>query len=189
MTAKLPTAREFLLSGAPTPDDLRVAPLRSHEDPRGAFTELYRDEWDLGPRPPQWNVAHSTPNTLRGVHTHSDHHDYLVTVAGEMVLGLRDSRVGSATFGRVMMLRLEGHDPHMVVIPPGISHGFYFTKPSTHIYGVTAYFVRPEEATCRWDDPDLEFDWPCTDPLLSPKDAEAGSYRAMLSRFSLPEAA
>lgn len=187
MTVKFPSASSVLANGAALPDGVLLTPLQAHRDSRGVFTELYREEWGFGPRPLQWNLVNSVPNTLRGVHTHSDHYDTLICLAGEMVLALRDSRVASTTFGRAIMMSLQGEDPHMVVIPPGVSHGFCFTKPSTHIYGVTAYFVRPEEAICRWDDPDLGFDWPCTDPLLSPKDAASGSYKAMLERFSLQE--
>jgi len=189
MTVEYPTARNLAAANDPLPSGVRIAPLSAHDDERGVFTELYREEWGFGPRPLQWNVAHSVANVLRGVHTHDDHYDYLVLVAGAMVLGLRDSRVGSTTFGRVVMMRLEGGDPHLVMIPPGVSHGFYFSAPSTHVYGVSAYFVRPEQAICRWDDPDLGFDWPCAAPMLSPKDAEAGTYADMLTRFSFVGAA
>lgn len=184
MTVKLPSARSDSAHGAALPDGVLVTPLHAHHDARGVFTELYREEWELGPRPLQWNVAHSVANVLRGVHTHADHYDYLVVAAGAMVLGLKDSRASSATFGSVAMMRLEGKDTQMVVIPPGVSHGFYFPEPSIHIYGVSAYFVRPEQAICRWDDPDLGFDWPCAAPMLSLKDAEAGTYADMLARFS-----
>lgn len=189
MTVKHPTARGLSAANERLPVGVRIAPLSAHHDERGVFTELYREEWGFGPKPLQWNVAHSVANVLRGVHTHGDHYDYLVTVAGSMLLGLRDSRAGSATFGRVAMMRLEGSDPHLVVIPPGVSHGFYFSEPSTHIYGVSAYFVRPEEAICRWDDPGLGFDWPCTAPGLSPKDAKAGTYADMLARFAFEDVA
>jgi dTDP-4-dehydrorhamnose 3,5-epimerase-like enzyme len=29
---------------------------------------------------------------------------------------------------------------------------------------------------CRWDAPELGFEWPCTSPILSAKDRNAGSY-------------
>lgn len=186
MPTHIPAVRSFLSTGADLPGGLLLAPLRVHEDQRGTFAEFYREEWGFGPRPLQWNLVNSVPNTLRGVHTHADHYDYLIIIAGEMVLGLRDSRVGSPSFGWATTVRVTGEDPHIVVVPPGVSHGFFFTKPSTHVYGVTAHFVRPEEAICRWDDPDLGFDWPCTDPILSPRDAAAVSYKDMLARFSLP---
>lgn len=181
LNGKLRPVSAFAGDGAILPNGVRVIALQTHVDPRGDFTELFREEWGLGPRPPQWNLARSAANVLRGVHTHSDHYDYLHVAAGEMVLGLRDSRVASETFGWVAMMRFRADDPHLVVLPPGVSHGFYFPEPSMHIYGVSAYFVRPEAAACRWNDPDLGLDWPCDAPNLSEKDATSGNYAQMLA--------
>ena len=32
-----------------------------------------------------------------------------------------------------------------------------------------------DELGCRWDDPDLDIPWPCTEPLISQRDRELGS--------------
>ena len=44
--------------------------MKTHADDRGTFTEIFRDEWNVGTTPVQWNVVHSNPNVFRGVHVH-----------------------------------------------------------------------------------------------------------------------
>src|SRR6478672_9765909 len=70
----------------PVPRGVEVLPLQAHFDDRGRFTEIYRDEWRLGPRPVQWSMVRSAANVLRGVHVHARHVDYLTMAYGELVL-------------------------------------------------------------------------------------------------------
>src|SRR5271154_4096863 len=127
------------------PDGLKLRALTAHLDSRGDFTELFRDEWELGLRPSQWNLVRSEANVLRGVHVHRKHVDYLTMAAGEMVLGLHDLRPGSPTFRRSSLLRVQAQDPHLVVIPAGVAHGFYFPESASHIYGVSHGFDGTDE--------------------------------------------
>lgn len=188
MSIELAPAGDLAAGAASLPEGLRVVRLSPHSDARGDFIELFREEWSLGPAPVQWNLARSASNVLRGVHTHADHCDFLTMAEGAMILGLRDSRKASPTFGQVIMTRLSSDDPCLVVIPPGVSHGFYFPDGGMHVYGVSAYFQKPEEAICRWDDPDLGMAWPCRTPLLSEKDAQGGTYAQMLQIMDRREA-
>lgn len=151
-----------------------IRPLRSHPDDRGELTEVYRDEWDLGERPVQWNVVTSQPGVLRGVHCHWRHTDALTVVSGELILGLIDLRPGSPTESQAELLRIPALSA-VVAIPVGVAHGFYFEQPTCMAYGVSTYWSTDDELGCRWDDPDLGIDWPCTAPSLSERDRSAGS--------------
>ncbi|MEX0847468.1 MAG: dTDP-4-dehydrorhamnose 3,5-epimerase family protein [Ilumatobacteraceae bacterium] len=148
-------------------------PLRSHPDERGVLTEVFRDTWALGDRPVQWNVVRSEPGVLRGVHCHWHHTDILNVVAGELILGIVDLRPGSPTESRAEMHRIPALSA-VVGIPPGVAHGFYFEEPTCITYGVSAYWSLDDELGCRWNDPDLGLDWPCTAPSLSERDRTAG---------------
>lgn len=64
------------------PDGVALRQLRTHADYRGAFTEIFRFEWDTGVRPIQWNAVESAARTLRGVHVHPRHDDYLILLRG-----------------------------------------------------------------------------------------------------------
>lgn len=169
---------------APLPAGVVVRLLAPHPDERGAFCELFRDSWDPGARPVQWNMVRSSAGVLRGVHAHSRHADHLTIAAGEMLLGLHDLRGGSPSCGQAVMLRLTAEHPRLVTIPVGVAHGFYFPVPSLHIYGVSREFDGSDELSCSWNDPALGFDWPCSAPILSQRDQDAGCLNAMRAVFA-----
>lgn len=166
------------------PAGVVVRPLAPHADERGAFCELFRDSWDLCARPVQWNMVRSSAGVLRGVHVHLGHADHLTVAAGEMLLGLHDLRDSSPSCGLAVMLRLTAEEPCLVTIPVGVAHGFYFPVPSLHIYGVSREFDGSDEFSCHWDDPALGLDWPCSAPLQSQRDRDAGSLSAMRAELA-----
>ena len=170
MSADAPTATVGSL-----PHDLRLTPLEPHGDDRGTFIELYREEWETGVAPIQWNVVHSEAGVLRGVHVHPRHDDYLTIVRGRSTVGLRDLRQDSPTEGAAACVELSAERPTAISIPHGVAHGFYFHEPSTHVYAVSHYWDMTDELGCRWDDPALEIPWPQQQAHISPRDRELPS--------------
>ncbi|HEY1116898.1 MAG TPA: dTDP-4-dehydrorhamnose 3,5-epimerase family protein [Acidimicrobiales bacterium] len=170
---------------------VRVVPLTAHQDDRGQFVEVFREEWDLdGLRPLQWNAVRSEPGVLRGVHVHPTHADFLTVLAGTLVLGLHDLRPESPTSGQSRVLTIEAHAPVAVAIPPGVCHGFWFPEPSVHLYGVDSYWNLADELGCRWDAPELGLDWqPAADPRLSDRDRQAPDYATMRAAYLAATAA
>ncbi len=164
-------------------DGVRLLNLHPHTDDRGTFIEIYRDEWVDETQPIQWNVVHSCENTLRGVHVHIYHHDYLTVLSGKMLLGLHDIRPESPTFGRSNMIELGTDPSDAILIPPGVCHGFYYFQPSTHLYAVSQYFDPTDELGCRFNCPELGLEWPAGTPLLSSRDKTADSYTAMCEKY------
>jgi dTDP-4-dehydrorhamnose 3,5-epimerase len=158
------------------PNGVEIHAMRDHHDDRGTFREIYRQTWSAQAPPVQWNMVHSEANVLRGVHAHVRHVDYITMAMGEMILGLHDPRRGSSSYGRSVLLRLEASDPHLVVVPPAVCHGFYFAEPAMHIYGVSEGWDGTDEFGCRWDEDALGLGWPCDAPRLSARDRSAGSY-------------
>ncbi|CAN7178184.1 dTDP-4-dehydrorhamnose 3,5-epimerase family protein [Rhizobium rhizogenes] len=179
----IPTAEELELRGPALPAGVKLHKLTSHEDSRGSFTEIFRNSWDLGVAPVQWNIVRSEANVLRGVHVHREHADYLVVIEGEMVLILHDVRQDSATGGSTIVVRLQSSDLHMAVIPVGVAHGFYFPIPACHIYSVTHGFDGTDEFGCSWQDTQLGLAALCDAPALSVRDSTAGSYEQMIEAF------
>lgn len=166
------------------PTGVKAIPLTMHPDERGVFTEIYREEWDTGIRPVQWNVVRSQAGTLRGVHVHPVHHDYLVVVDGKATVGLRDLRKGSPTEGRSATIVASGDALRALYIPPGVAHGFLFHEPSLHVYTVSHYWNLADELGCRWSDPDLEIDWPFSPELVSERDASAQPLSDLLEELA-----
>ncbi|WP_417412345.1 dTDP-4-dehydrorhamnose 3,5-epimerase family protein [Hoeflea sp.] len=169
---------------ATTIDGVFVHHLAPHEDSRGCFTEIYRESWLTGFRSIQWNLVTSGAQTLRGVHVHKHHHDYLMVLSGTLLLGLHDVRPGSPSNGMSELLPLTGESMQTVTIPPGVCHGFYFPEPTTHIYSVSEYFDPEDDLACRYDCPELNLDWPDAAPVLSDRDRSADSYAEMLEKIS-----
>lgn len=64
------------------PRGVALRPFTTHHDERGSFTEVFREEWDTGVRPVQWNAVSSEAGVLRGVHVHVRHDDYLILLRG-----------------------------------------------------------------------------------------------------------
>ncbi|WGX96159.1 dTDP-4-dehydrorhamnose 3,5-epimerase family protein [Nocardioides sp. L-11A] len=163
---------------------VRIVPLTAHADERGRFVEVFRDEWDTGLRPVQWNAVRSRAGVMRGVHVHVSHHDYLTVLAGTLVLGLHDLRPDSPSTGRSSMLTIDADAPVAVAIPPGVGHGFWFPEPSVHLYGVDRYWNVDDELGCRYDDAALGLDWPVAgEPLLSERDRVAPDLTTMRAAY------
>jgi dTDP-4-dehydrorhamnose 3,5-epimerase len=152
------------------PDGVIMRPLVRHADARGALAEMYRTDWVPSDTFPQWNFVQSAGDVMRGVHVHPWHNDYLVVVAGTLVLGLHDLRPDRPGDRKSALVTLKGSDLTSVFIPPGVCHGFFFPEAATFIFGQSKCWSMAEELGCRYDDPALGLDWPTETPMLSARD-------------------
>lgn len=159
------------------------------KDGRGTLAEVYREEWGVCGSPKQWNVVRSLVGTLRGVHVHNAHADYLFVADGHMVLGIHDIREHSPTQGIGMLIDLKGDDVTTIYLPPGVAHGFYFPVATTYFYALSHHWRTDDELGCSWNDPAFGLPWPVTAPILSERDETAGSYRQMVEAFRERKAA
>ena len=157
--------------------------LATHPDHRGDFAELFRNEWQTSPSPVQWSISRNLPNVLRGVHVHTKHWDYLCVTDGEMTVGLHDLRADAAAVARSAIVQLSGERLEMLIIPPGVAHGFYSLNRSTYVIGASGYYDPTDHRRCRWDCAELDLDWPCRAPELSAADRQAPGYAALKSAF------
>jgi len=158
-------------------DGVKLISLSPHRDKRGCFTEIFREEWNVGVKPIQWNCVASKQNVLRGVHVHLTHMDYWLIASGKALLGIADLRSGSPTEGKTTVIELGSEKPCAAVIPQGVAHGFYFLVPSLHIYSVSHYWNLEDEIGCLWNDPDLNIPWKIMKPELSERDAHLPQLR------------
>ncbi len=161
-----------------------LRPLELHADARGDLTEVFRASWLRDLAPVQWNLCRSRPGTLRGVHVHPTHWDYLLLVSGAMQLGLHDMRPESSTYGLSRRYELRETEPLAVAIPPGVAHGFYFPAAAMHLYAVDHYWNLADELGCAWSDPDHGLAWDVDAPRLSDRDRTAGSFAEMAAAWA-----
>ena len=178
------SSAELLTAQLPTGVSLRL--LHEQNDGPVRMTQIYRRDWPVEVVPVQWNLVNTTANTLRGVHVHRAHWDYLFVVSGEMLIGLHDMRPDSPTYRMSAQRRLQGESPCSIAVPPGVAHGFYFASAATYFYAVSRYWTPSDELGCRWDDPGLGLSWPAEEPLLSPRDATAAGYADLMLALAAP---
>jgi dTDP-4-dehydrorhamnose 3,5-epimerase len=166
---------------------VHVVRLTSHPDDRGAFTEVYRQEWIPGSRPmPQANLSLSHANVLRGLHFHRRQADYWCIFAGRAFVGLYDLRVGSPTQGKKAEIWMDAEvERSGLYIPRGVAHGFYAETEIQLQYLVDEYYTGADEFGVAWNDPDLGIGWPGPDPILSDRDRTNPSLEEVL-RVSPP---
>jgi dTDP-4-dehydrorhamnose 3,5-epimerase len=165
------------------PVGVELIRLDVHADARGNLFELFRQGASSIPRLAQWNAARCAATSLRGVHAHFAHADYLVVVEGEFVFGLCDLRADQPTHGLRAMFTMTGQAPQALIIPPGVAHGFYTLKAGIQFYGMTHYWTIDDDLCCRWDDPALALPFPAKGPIISERDAAGMTFAQMTTAY------
>ncbi len=159
--------------------DLIIIEPKVFGDSRGFFYETFNVKryQDVGIKAEfvQDNRSRSARNVLRGLHFQKTKpQGKLVTVTqGEVYDVAVDLRLDSATFGQYEAVILNGDNKLQFYIPPGFAHGFcVLSETADFQYKCTDYYDPSDEGGLLWNDPQLNIEWPLSNPLLSAKDAE-----------------
>ena len=173
--------------------EVLVIRAKRYADERGWFAEILQTATFAGLGLPsrfeQVNQSRSARGVVRGLHFQWDppQGKLMRVVAGRAFLVAVDIRPGSPTLGRTVTLEASADDPLLFWAPASFARGFAALADMTEIeYFCTAGYNPANEAGIRWDDPALAIDWPLDSPLLSTKDADAGTLADWLAR---PESA
>ncbi len=157
------------------------------DDARGYFFEVFKQsdfEQHIGNvNFIQDNESKSTYGVLRGLHYQKGDLSQakLVRVISGKVLDVAvDIRKNSPTFGKHVMVELSGENKRQFFIPRGFAHGFLvMSEEAVFTYKVDNIYSPQNEASIRFDDPDLAIQWPVNmdEVLTSPKDLTAVSLK------------
>jgi dTDP-4-dehydrorhamnose 3,5-epimerase len=157
-------------------------------DTRGFFLETFHVERYAQAGIPgpfvQDNHSHSTKGVLRGLHFQKQYpQGKLVYVTSGMVFDVAvDIRSDSPTFGKWFGITLTAEQHQQFYLPPGCAHGFcVLSEQADFHYKCTDYYHPEDEGCIRWDDPEINIQWPINNPTLSAKDANAGYLRDLLN--------
>lgn len=95
-------------------------------------------------------------------------------VEGEVFDVAVDIRKNSPTFGQWVGVILSAENKKQLWIPEGFAHGFMtLSERAQFVYKTTNYYSPASERCIRWDDSDINIEWPkIGDPKLSDKDAK-----------------
>lgn len=158
---------------------LLIRPRRFGDD-RGWFLESWREERyreaGIQERFVQDNFSRSAKNVLRGLHFQNPNAQgkLVMVLEGEVWDVAVDLRRSSPTFRRWQGVHLRGEQQAQFYVPPGFAHGFVVLSDTALFhYKCTAPYAPADEASVRWNDPELGVEWPVSDPVLSAKDAGA----------------
>lgn len=164
-------------------------------DERGFFSESWNQkrlkEHGIDIDFVQDNHSFSTQaGTLRGLHFQSPPRaqDKLVRCARGVLFDVAvDVRLGSPTFGQWFGIELSAENGKQLFVPKGFLHGFVTRVPNTEIcYKCSDYYAPDCDGAIRFDDEVIGIDWGIrSTPILSAKDAAAGSLSDFDSPFSL----
>ena len=133
------------------------------------------------------------PGTVRGLHFQAPPHAQAKLVRcgrGALFDVAVDLRRGSPAYGCWFGVELSFDNGRQLMIPAGFAHGFATRVPETEIiYKCSDYYAPETEGALRYDDPDIGIDWSLgdIDPVLSEKDAAAGSFANFKSPFIYEE--
>ena len=124
----------------------------------------------------QDNESKSSFGVLRGLHYQKGEYSQakLVRVIKGKVMDVAvDIRKSSPTFGKYVMAELSEENKRQFFIPRGFAHGFLvLSEEAIFTYKVDNPYAPQAEAGIRWNDPNLNIEWPI-DPaqvLTSEKD-------------------
>lgn len=171
-----------------------VTPVQ-HSDSRGTFLEWYRfDTLAAAVGHPlelaQANLSVSARDVVRGVHfadVPPGQAKYVFCVAGAVLDVVVDIRVGSPTFGQWTSVRLDDEQRRAVYLAEGLGHGFCaLSERATVAYLCSSTYRPGHEHGIHPLDAELGIIWPAAAPLLSAKDAAAGSLAEARAAGTLP---
>ncbi|WP_422925760.1 dTDP-4-dehydrorhamnose 3,5-epimerase [Singulisphaera sp. PoT] len=161
--------------------DLVLINPKRHEDDRGWFSEVFREDFFRSKvadvKFVQHNRSLSRPKgTVRGLHYQLEPRAQgkLVQCTRGRVLDVAvDLRKASSTFGQHVAVELTAKNGRQLWIPVGFAHGFCTLEDDCELsYMVTDYYSPEHDRGLRWNDPELAIEWPVEESsaLLSPKD-------------------
>ncbi len=153
---------------------------RVFNDARGYFFEAWKQaEFNEKVGPVEFvqdNESKSSKGVLRGLHFQKGDASQakLVRVIKGRVLDVAvDCRRSSPTFGKYVMAELSDDNKRQLFIPRGFAHGFLvLSDEAVFTYKVDNPYAPQADGGIRWDDPDLNIQWPVTadEILTSEKD-------------------
>lgn len=160
------------------------------EDDRGYFMKFYekanynKNEIDLNVY--EEMQSFSKKGVLRGLHFQTDHPQAkLVRVIHGKVYDVAvDLRAGSDTFGQWQGFELSSENKKLLYIPRGFAHGFLVLSDEAIFSYICDNKYSPEgDSGIKWNDSDLNIDWPTKEVIVSEKDARLQSFKEYVDKL------
>jgi len=158
--------------------------LEPNKDDRGSFTRLYDnklfEEYNLNTKWVQTNYSYSKKKgTIRGLHFQykpSTEVKLVYPMKGKAYFAIVDIRKDSVTFGKYIGITVE-ENKNGIYIPKGCANGFCtLTDNCVFHYSMSEEYNSSLEDNLRWDDKELNIEWPLECKVISDRDRNAQTF-------------
>ncbi len=105
-------------------EGVKLKPLTVIPDERGRLFEVLRCDEKLFKKFGQVYITTTYPGIVKAWHLHKIQTDNFVCISGMLRVALYDDREDSPTRGRIDEFFVGEHNLNLVVIPPGVWHGW-----------------------------------------------------------------
>lgn len=132
-------------------EGVTVIDLTAHEDDRGYLIEIARHADDLEPH----GVVHKfgqiylvgdpVRDTIRAFHKHDQLWDWFFISHGSAKFVLVDDREDSCTKGEMMTIIASERRQRLIVVPPGVYHGWMSLEDDTQMVSTASHVYNREK--------------------------------------------
>jgi len=132
-------------------EDVRVIPLTAQMDDRGYLIEVARHIDDPEPHGvvhkfgQVYLVGNMVRGTVRAFHKHRELWDWFFINHGSAKFVLVDDREGSATKGEIVQVITGERRPALIVVPPGVYHGWMSLEDDTQMISTASQVYNREK--------------------------------------------
>ena len=126
--------------------DIQQIRLAVHEDDRGYLFEVVHGSDPFVQQFGQvYVVGDRIERIVRAFHKHEELHDWFCIVKGSAKFVLVDDRPNSPTYQKVDMLVGSERSSSLIVVPPGIYHGWMSLQPDTIMVSTASHEYNREK--------------------------------------------
>lgn len=119
--------------------DVYLIDTEVHVDSRGIVYEVLHASDSFVEQIRQvYHVCNPRANTIRAFHSHQKLHDWFHIVHGSAIFCLVDGRVVAPNKNNSLRLILTARKPQLLVVPPGIYHGWMSLEDNTIMTSVAS---------------------------------------------------
>jgi dTDP-4-dehydrorhamnose 3,5-epimerase len=131
-------------------EGIKVIDLELHEDDRGSLVVIARTLSDAHPNDlidpfgEVYLVSDPTRGIIRAFHKHQEMWDYFCIIHGSAKFVFRDDRSDSPTHQEMVTLVTSGRKPRLIVVPPGVFHGWMSLENDTQMISLASHIYNRE---------------------------------------------
>ena len=158
---------------------------KAFDDKRGYLKELLKEQ-KLKKKFPFTVMSFSKKNVIRGLHLQKKNTQgkFISVLKGKIFDVAVDLRRKSKTYKKYFSIILSEKNSKSLYVPEGFAHGFCcLDKENYVIYSCTKYRNKKSEVGLKYNDKDLNINWPIKKPILSKKDKNNFSLKQYLKKY------